>query len=372
MKIVFIGGRDIHSTGGIENYVRNLASELVRLGHEPIVFCESQRDGEEMFCGFRVIHQKGPKSRFLCKPLLSLKAMWRTIRHIKDVDVIHLNAWPPALWSPLGRLFGRVCLLQGHGLEWCQSKYSPRQKKVLQLLEHYTAWVTPNLIMCSDYQTRYFKNRYGYDAVTIPGAVTLPSTDDAQHDSDILERFGLESKRYFLLLARLTEVKNPHYLISAFKKARRVGYRLVIAGDNDAQPDFVNSLHQLAAGCADIVFTGAVFGADKEVLLRSAYVFCIPSTSEGLAITLLEAMSRKVPVIASDIPANQELLGKDDAIWVAAESEADLVDAIERAVGNPDALNAMVGSNYQRIIDNYTWPQVAKKYEQYIKTIVKR
>ena len=370
MKIVFIGGRDIHTTGGIENYVRNLASELVRLGHEPIVFCESQRNGEEMYCGFRVIHQKSPKSRFLCKPLLSLKAMWHTILHIKNVDIIHLNAWPPALWSPLGRLFGRACLLQGHGLEWCQSKYSPGQKKILQILEHYTAWATPNLIMCSDYQTQYFKKRYGYDAVTIPGAVILP--DDEQPKSNVLERFGLQSKRYFLLLARLTEVKNPHYLISAFKKASHAGYSLVIAGDNNAQPDFVNSLHQLAAGRDDIVFTGAVFGADKEVLLRNAFAFCIPSTSEGLAITLMEAMSRKVPVIASDIPANRELLEKANALWVMPESEADLVKAIELAVDSPEALYGPVENNYQRIANEYTWPSVAKKYVEHIKTITKQ
>ena len=33
MKIAFIGGRDIHKLGGIENYMYNLATELVKLGH---------------------------------------------------------------------------------------------------------------------------------------------------------------------------------------------------------------------------------------------------------------------------------------------------------------------------------------------------
>lgn len=44
MKIVFIGGRDIHLIGGIESYMYNLASTLVRFGHHPIVFCESNRN----------------------------------------------------------------------------------------------------------------------------------------------------------------------------------------------------------------------------------------------------------------------------------------------------------------------------------------
>lgn len=48
MKIAFIGGRDIHKLGGIENYMYNLATELVKLGHEPVVYCESDRNEKEL------------------------------------------------------------------------------------------------------------------------------------------------------------------------------------------------------------------------------------------------------------------------------------------------------------------------------------
>lgn len=41
MKIAFIGGRDIRKLGGIESYMYNMATELVKKGHEPIVYCES-------------------------------------------------------------------------------------------------------------------------------------------------------------------------------------------------------------------------------------------------------------------------------------------------------------------------------------------
>ena len=39
MKIVFIGSRDIHLLGGIENYMYNLSTRLVRMGHEAVVYC---------------------------------------------------------------------------------------------------------------------------------------------------------------------------------------------------------------------------------------------------------------------------------------------------------------------------------------------
>ena len=58
MKIAFIGGRDIHLLGGIENYMLNLATTLVEQGHEPIVYCESDRNGEEWVNGFKVIYRR--------------------------------------------------------------------------------------------------------------------------------------------------------------------------------------------------------------------------------------------------------------------------------------------------------------------------
>lgn len=39
----------------------NLATQLVKMGHEPIVFCESERNGLEWINGFKVIHQKDSK-----------------------------------------------------------------------------------------------------------------------------------------------------------------------------------------------------------------------------------------------------------------------------------------------------------------------
>lgn len=371
MKIVFIGGRDVTVAGGIETYVLNLATQLVKMGHEPIVFCESDHNGKDSVNGFEVIHQKGPKSRFFCKPWLGLKATIKAIITIKDFDIIHYNTWAPALWSPLVGVARKNCLMQGHGLEWKQSKYTPRQKKILRLCEHYTAWITPHLIMCSDSQTQYFKDKYGYTATTIPGAITVPENYIGDRDG-VLEKYNLTADRYFILLARLTEVKNPHFLINAFKKAHHTGYKLVIAGDNSAQPEFVEHLHDLAAGCDDIVFTGSVFGQEKETLLRNSYMFCIPSTSEGLAISLLEAMSRRVPVLASDIPANKEVLDDDKAVWVRPENEDDLVNAIETAIENPEFIASTVEDNYRKVMESYTWERVAEKYVGYLNSVCRK
>ena len=369
MKIVFIGGRSIHILGGIENYMLNLTRELTGLGHECIVWCESDHHEIEMLDGVKVIYHPGPKSNLICKPWCGLKATLRTLFGEKGVSVIHYNAWPASLWSWMPRLAGIPSLMEGHGLEWQRSKYSPRAQRVMRFMEGLTARLNHHLIMCSEGQVDYFRNQYGKESVCIPGAVNLPDLN-SENDSDILSRFGLEPRCFFLFMGRIVQDKNPDYLIRAFLASRHSGFKLVIAGGNDAMPEYVESLQDLAEDSQDVVFTGPVYGKDKEQLLRNAYCFCLPSTIEGLSIVLLEAASYRLPVIASDIDANKEFL-TDDAVFVKPENEAELKEAIEFSIENPDSMLRFVNINYEKILKQYTWDKVAKKYEAYLKTIVR-
>lgn len=370
MKIVFIGSRDIHLLGGIENYMYNISTRLVRMGHEAVVYCESDHNATENVEGVKVIYMKGPKSNLLCKPVVGLKATLRTVFREKGVSLIHYNAWPASLWSWIATLAGIPSLMMGHGHEWQRSKYSPRQQKILKVMERYTAHSNRHLLMCSDAQTRYFAEHYKVEAYTMPTAVDLPAAEPASQ-SDILQRYGLEHGKYFLYMGRLVQDKNPDKLIRGFKAASHQSYKLVIAGSNDAMPQYVSFLHDLAAGEEDIVFTGAVYGADKDALLRGAYMFCLPSTIEGLSIVLLEAMSYRLPVLASDIEANREVLEKDKALWVRPENVMDIKDSVERAIASPSLLESFREYNYRKVADKYTWDRVTHRYVGYVSKIAK-
>lgn len=236
-------------------------------------------------------------------------------------------------------------------------------------MEWYTAHLNRNLIMCSEDQTQYFKLHYNRQATTIPTAINLPDLSVSQ-DSDILDRFSLHSKRYFLFLARLVQDKNPDYLIKAFRKANINGYKLVIAGNNSADPQYVKYLHGLGRNSPDIIFTDAVYGADKQQLLKNAFMFCLPSTIEGLSISLLEAMSYKLPIIASNISANKEVLEADKAIWVRPENIEDLVRAFKDSIANHEDLIAVTQYNYNKVCKYYTWPKITERYINYLQGLV--
>lgn len=365
MKIIFIGGRDIHQLGGIENYMYNLATCLKNKGYEPVVFCESNRNEVEIVNGFKVVHNKSIGSRYLCKILLGHKATAMALFREREAKIYHYNGWGPAIASWIAALCGKTVIYQSHGLEWKRTKYTPLQQRIMKMMERLTVKVMKNITAVSQEQTDFFFTCYGKTAVTIPTAVNLPGEN---HESVILDKYGLMHEGYYLYLGRLVQDKNPDYLIKAFNKSGIKEKKLVIAGNNDQDLKYVDYLHKLASGNPSVIFTGAVYGNDKEKLLRNCFAFCLPSTLEGLPITLLEAMSHKRICLASDIPANKEALG-DSGVWVRYEDVDDLCDKLLFILKNHEALEIQKEKNYRRVVDNFTWSRVADLYIQYIRKL---
>ena len=254
--------------------------------------------------------------------------------------------------------------MQGHGHEWKNTKYSITQKKILRFMERLSAKMNKNVITVSNAQSDYYNRSYRKNVVTIPTAINPPAL--VEDKLQFLNKYGLLPKKYFLVVARIVPVKNIDVLINAFIKSNHADYKLVIAGNNEANPEYVNSLKLLARQSNDIIFTGAVYGEEKTSLIENSYTFCIPSTSEGLSVALLEAMGLSVPIIASDIEGNREVLQTDKAVWVRAEDEQDLCSAIEYSITHEREIFASTEFNRNLILENYTWEKVTEKYINYL------
>lgn len=81
-------------------------------------------------------------------------------------------------------------------------------------------------------------------------------------------------------------------------------------------------MHTLAEDEPNIIFTGAILGADKDTILRNIWVYCLPSSMEGLPISLEGMIYGKVH-IDSDITVNKEAFG-NSGIWVRKENAEDI------------------------------------------------
>lgn len=367
MKIAFIGGRTFHHPDGIATFMYNLATELVKMGHECIVYQESDHNGEEWVNGFKVVHQKSLKSAALTKILLGLMSTLNAILKEKGVKVFHYNAWGPALIaSKIPLLFGRVSLVQAHGLEFKRTKYTPNQQKQQKFFFDFSVRWNKNWTVVSKEQHEYFLAEYGRDSRTITCAVNMPK---AGEDSNILKKLGIKPNNYVVYMGRLVQDKNPDYLIKGFVASNHKDKQLVICGDNPQLPDYVQYLKDLAKDCPNVIFTGAIFDADKDTIFRNAWAYCLPSTMEGLPISLLEGMSYGKVCIASDIQANKEALG-ESGIWVRKENAEDITNALNDLYLNFDKYEWQGKANQERVATEFSWKKKAEEYVQYISELV--
>ena len=147
---------------------------------------------------------------------------------------------------------------------------------------------------------------------------------------------------------------------------------LVIVGVLGHAPDHAAELRAAAKGL-NVHFVPLV--AEQPVLLgmlRSAGAFLFPSGSEGMSMMLLEALAYGGPVVASDIPANRDVIagsaelvpaGDVDA-WVRALSG--LRDAADE---DPAACRAVA---QQRTLEAFDWERVTRAYQDLYERLLGR
>lgn len=131
-----------------------------------------------------------------------------------------------------------------------------------------------------------------------------------------------------VFVGRLAAEKNLATLMRAWPIVRLSfpNARLTLVGEGPKRPLLEEIARNLGLSADAVAMPGAL--ADVEPLLRSADLFVLPSTEEGMSIALLEAMALGVPLVASAIPGNRRLVADFKHGRLAAPEP----DALARAI----------------------------------------
>jgi glycosyltransferase involved in cell wall biosynthesis len=184
---------------------------------------------------------------------------------------------------------------------------------------------------------------------------------------------GLEEGRVAILCSgRLVPRKNADVLIRAFESVRKTcaaeAPQLLFLGDGPERAHLEALARSLGAGDA-VRFLG--FHSDPWRFLHAVDVFTIPSQSEGLPNSLLEAMASGLPVVASRIGGALEAFGETaPGLLVPPGEVAPLADALTKLVLEPDLRAAMGGAGAKRIADAFALESVAPRYLQLYRRVL--
>lgn len=195
-----------------------------------------------------------------------------------------------------------------------------------------------------------FKNKileWGYKGEVVIETTTL--------DSILINDFSIEEKQQkiattdkkkILFLARLVREKGVFELVGAFESISKKlnDVELIIAGDGE---DF-QKLKQRVSKVSNVRVTGYVDGEDKVNLFKDCYIYCMPSYSEGLPISILEAMAFGVSIVTTDVGGLKEFFKSGEmGYFVKTHNVKDLEEKLLMLLTDIEKVKKISTHNYE-------------------------
>ncbi len=350
----------LHSleVGGTENGVVNLVTRLGGVRHSVIAMTTAGPLAARLPAGVGV--------RCLGKrPGIDARAILRLARELRRLrpTVVHSRNWG-ALDAVLAARLARVpVVIHGeHGREASDLLgLDPRRNRLRRL----AARLVDRFVTVS-----FDLRRWLIETVRIPAArvVTI-------HNGVDTERFGDEGReagRAALGLApdrlvvgavgRLDPVKDHAGLLAAFALVAEASAMLVIVGEGPCRSPLETRVRALGLG-ERVRLLGE--RGDVALLLRGLDVFVLPSLGEGISNTLLEAMATGLPVVATRVGGNPELVedGVNGRLVPPADPGA-LAGALAEYLADP-ALRALHGKTSRQLaVERFGLDRMAARYRK--------
>ena len=165
----------------------------------------------------------------------------------------------------------------------------------------------------------------------------------------------------FVVVAELHRNKRQEDAIAALALMRHQQARLALVGEGRERDRLQQSMAR--HGVTDRVrYLG--FVKDVRPALRAATALILPSSREGLARSIMEALALEVPVIASTARGNRELVGADSGLVFPIGDVRGLADAMDWLVDHPEEARQMGLCGRRRMMERYDLGTLIRMHEQ--------
>jgi glycosyltransferase involved in cell wall biosynthesis len=301
-------------------------------------------------CGWPVLALHEPAG---LRPGIGLR-LARLFRH-ERIDVIHTHDERPLIYGVLA-----ACLAPGRRHIHTRHGQRPEITRGQRWLIKLASWGTQEFVCVSEDAGR----------VAVQQGVSARRIRTVWNGID-LTKFsyaGPQPGGPAVLVARLSPVKNVETLLraTALVVGAQPDFRLEIAGDGPCRP----ALQQLALelGLTEHVqFLGEV--REVPALLGRAGLLVLSSLSEGVSLTLLEGMARGLPVVATRVGGNPEVVEEGvTGLLVPPRDPPALANAMLRLWSDADLARRLGAAGRRRVEEHFDVRQMVARYEAMYRT----
>jgi glycosyltransferase involved in cell wall biosynthesis len=171
----------------------------------------------------------------------------------------------------------------------------------------------------------------------------------------------LHARPRLLFVGRLAAEKNLLLLLRALAGISE-RFETTLVGEGPLEHELRYQATDL--GLENLHFRGRADGAELRSIYRAADFLVLPSKSEGMSLVLLEALAMGLPVIATDLACNRELVVHgENGFLVAPGDPAALRTALLELIEEVDRYERM-SKAARKLADKYRWDAVGADFEQ--------
>jgi len=360
--------------GGMGNVCFEQAKELIKLGHQVVVFTPQYKKNMpliENYCGFKVQRLK-PFFKFGNAAFLPTLP-----KKLKEFDIIHLH-WPFAGTGELialNKSFSSKLIVQYHmdlidtGIRgFIFSLYNILFNKILVKAGQKILVSSLPYLMVSKVKGYYqkFKNKF----IISPFGVEQERFFPKEKDKNLLLKYGIKNNEKIILfvggLDRAHYFKGVEVLLKAIadKSLDSLSLKLVVVGDGDLRKGYEKLANDLNIS-NKVIFAGRISDESLPQYYNLCDIFVLPSTSrsEAFGLVSLEAMACAKPIIVSDLPGPNSLVDKN-GMTVKVNDVEDLAHKIKELIED-DELRVNLGNQSLKLVQaKYNWTKIVKDLEK--------
>ncbi len=372
MKILILGskeypmgtnqGDDPQPSGGIEVYVDALVEKLAQERSLEFVIITrkfknvKEYEKKERIEIYRVGWLRGFYFRNLSFNFLSFMKSSRL-----DFDIIYSHDLFATLFGIiLAKIRKKPQLATIHGTAYNQPQYNRILRFVLGRLEKFVYSKPDYVVSLSENVRENFERAFGFlpeDWEVIPMSIDLKNFEDAAKSQEIRKEFNLgEGTLIVTFVGRLIAVKGAKYLIEAIGEVNGNDFIVLIVGTGPDEEKLKKLVSEKDLNDR-IIFTG--FREDISDILTVTDIYALPSISEGLSISLLEARAVGCACVVTNI--GLPVKDGETALVVPPRDPEKLAAAIKTLLDDEE-LRERLAKNAKEGVKGYSGEKTVKEH----------
>lgn len=364
MKVVYLTITNSRKAGGLYNSVRNLARSVMKLNTCDVCILshndEFSKDDIYAYKGipmeFYNIH--GPSNFSFTIDLESkLRSLMPTIIHQQGIWTF--TSLVNVIYR---RHYKKKCVIAPRGMldPWAVHN-SGWKKKIVGYLFEYRNLRSADCIhaLCQSEYESIRKFGLKNPVAIIPNGITMPQISRYEREHE---------KKILLFIGRIHPKKGIKELIMGLKMVKERNpalfnsWEIHIAGwDQNGHLNELKHLVEIYTLANEVKFVGSLYGEAKERALCQANAFILPSFSEGLPMSVLEAWAYELPVVMTDYCNIPEGFNYKCAVRVEPTPE-DIYQKLILLFQLSDAELRCMGQRGKELVSqSFTWDVVARQ-----------